>query len=96
MKQKAIVLSRSDYEFNDDKTGELVSGSNVYYLIADGLEPLKLSINDFNNNKQILNDLDQIPGVYDLKLEVSVSKGKMINSVVGAELIKPIELFKGL
>ena len=60
-------------------TRELVTGSNLYYLIADGLEPLKLSINDFNKNKQILKDLEQIPGVYDFKLEVTVSKGKMVN-----------------
>lgn len=96
MKIKAIVLSREDYEFNDDKTGEIISGSNIFYLIEDGLAPLKLSINDFNKNQNLLNEIVEVPAVYDLELKMSVSKGNMIQRVAGAKFIKPLELFKGL
>ena len=51
---KVILLSKQDYEFTDDKTGEIISGSNIYYLIANGLEPIKLSINDYANNKKTI------------------------------------------
>lgn len=96
MKQTAIILNRRDYEFNDDKTGELIQGSNIMYLVQGENEPLQLKVNSYAKNQNLLNVIVEFPAVYDLVLETEIKGGQMVLKIVGAEFKKKIDLFKGI
>lgn len=89
---KTIVISKNEYSFADTKTGELIEGAKIYYLLDNGLEPVVLSVNGRSGNMNLLEEIKEVPGVYDLTLKSDVRKGQIVQSVVKANFVKPIDI----
>lgn len=91
---KAIILSKSDYSFPDTKTGEIREGSKAFYLIANGTEPILLSINNNSGNMHLKEQITTVPAMYELDTARTVKKGQLVEVITSAKLIKEMDFFK--
>jgi len=94
VKQLAIVLSVSQYSFEDEKAKKVVEGCSMHYILtanlaphADGERPIKgrkpakatLPVDAYNT-------IGEVPGLYNLEFEIKPgSDGKLATTVVGFE-----------
>lgn len=91
---KVIVLSKKDYEFTNKDTGELVKGASVQYLIENGIEPIKLSLNTYQNNLSLSEKITSVPSICDFELETTVKAGQLVQFVKDIKFVKNVDLFK--
>ncbi len=89
---KTIVISKNEYSFADTKTGELIEGAKIYYLLDNGLEPVILSVSQRAENMNLLDEIKEVPAVYEFTLKSDVKKGQIIQTVTKANFIKPIDI----
>lgn len=89
---KTIVVSKNEYSFADTKTGELIEGAKIYYLLDNGLEPVTLSVSLRADNMNLLEEIKEVPAVYEFTLKSDVKKGQIVQSVTKAKFIKPVDL----
>jgi hypothetical protein len=93
--QRVFVLGARSYSFNDEKTGNLVEGASVKFVDgnksqargATGLDVMEAAL-----SKEALPALQQAPGVYDLECALRPAQKGVSIRVLGARLVKSIDL----
>lgn len=98
--ERCLVLSARSYDFEDEGTGRRVKGANVTYLVAwvDNTPEQKGSAYVTSScTEEAFAQFEQLPAVMDLDLRKRpAAKGKLTETVVGAQLVKPLDLLKAL
>jgi len=90
--ERAIVLSASQYSFDDEKAKKKVEGCNIHYILTDNLAPHSDGERPTKGYKpakatlrvETYDSIGEVPGLYNLEFEFKpASDGKLVGTVVG-------------
>lgn len=90
---KILVLSKDDYEFVNNDTGEIQKGSNVFYILEGANQPIQLKVNKYSDNLHLLEDIKTVPGIYLSEMETVVKKGNVSLNIKNVEFESEVVLF---
>ena len=94
MKQTAIMLSASQYSFEDEKAKKKVEGCSIHYVLTENLAPCadgERPVKGYKPAKANLpvatyDTIGEVPGLYNLEFEFKPgADGKLVGTVVGLE-----------
>lgn len=98
MAERALITSADAWEMTDEKTGEIRRGVSIWFLNdyrddsaeSFGFKPTKVSA-----DRSLLEKLrGQLPGIFDLEYGSRPgAQGKATLTLIGVELVKPVDLF---
>lgn len=90
-----IVTGAQQYSFEDENSGRLVEGTNIFYVDYENPEfsngrlgclPIKMK-----TTPQVLQSLSKLPAIYDLDFKMNPSaSGKVTMSVSGAKFVSDL------
>lgn len=87
-----LILSKKSYDFVDDN-GKNVKGTNVFYMMKDVSDIVKLSINEFNNNVHLADKITAFPAIYDVSFMQEIKKNNIVNVINDLKFVEKVNLF---
>lgn len=87
-----LILSKKSYDFVDDN-GKNVKGTNIFYMMKDVSDIIKLSINEFNNNMHLADKITAFPGLYDVSFRQEIKKNNIVSVISDLKFVEKVNLF---
>jgi hypothetical protein len=90
---KVVVLGANRYNFEDEKTGKTIEGCKVHYINVGTTEEENVtgSIPKAENMPyKYFNELGQVPGVYNAKVQFNMNGRKIVAKIVEFKFVEAV------